>query len=115
MNQSWYDLMNTYIYTQTHWVGIVGCLNYFNHPLVAGRLLFKLDVDVMCLSLNILHSFVPCYNPQALAVTKDGRYVITGGFDCIVNVFTAHNMKLKHSHERFDSSIRSLHISDDQK
>ncbi len=52
---------------------------------------------------------------QALAVTKDGRYVITGGFDCRVKVFSAHNMKLQYSHESFDSSIRSLHISEDQK
>lgn len=52
---------------------------------------------------------------QALAMTKDGRFVIIGGFDCRVKVFTAHDMKLKYAHERFDSSIRSLYISEDQK
>lgn len=52
---------------------------------------------------------------QALAVTEDGGYIVTGGFDCRVRVFTAHNMKLHFTHESFDSTIRTLHISHDSR
>ncbi len=58
---------------------------------------------------------VMCARMQALAVTEDGGYVVTGGFDCQVKVFTAHNMKLHYTHESFDSTIRTLHISHDQR
>ena len=68
-------------------------------------------MQILCVDSDIMSS-VPI---QALTVTEDGRYVITGGFDCRVRVFSIHNMKLKYSHEPFNSSIRSLFISKDQR
>jgi len=51
----------------------------------------------------------------ALCVSKDGQYVLTGGFDCRVKVFFAHNLLLKYTHEPLGSSIRSLQLSEDER
>ena len=52
---------------------------------------------------------------QALVVSKDGRYVLSGGFDYRVRVYMTHNLELKYTHEPFNSSIRSLSITDNQR
>lgn len=52
---------------------------------------------------------------KALAVSEDGCYVVCGGIDCKVWVFETHNLELKFVYETCGSTIRSLHISKDQK
>ena len=54
-------------------------------------------------------------NILALAVSDDGCYVVCGGIDCKVWVFETHNLELKFVYETCGSTIRSLHISKDQK
>lgn len=50
-----------------------------------------------------------------MTISKDDWHIITGGFNCRVKVFSAHNLTLEHTYEPFESSIRSLHISEDQR
>ena len=52
---------------------------------------------------------------QALAVSEDGRYLVSGGFDCTVCVFSTSNLCLCHAHPPCLSRIRSLHLSKDQR
>ena len=49
-----------------------------------------------------------------MSLSRDGQYIVTGGFDCKIKVFSAHNLQLKYTHEPLGSSIRSLYLSEEE-
>jgi WD40 repeat protein len=51
----------------------------------------------------------------AMTVSRCGRYLVAGGFDCKVRVFLCHSLERNYVYEAFNSSIRSLHFSNDQR
>ena len=67
------------------------------------------EVQLYCVSV--------VYNDimQAMTVSQCGRYLVAGGFDCKVRVFLTHSLERNYVYEAFTSSIRSLHMSQDQR
>ena len=67
------------------------------------------EVQLYCVSV--------VYNDimQAMIVSQCGRYLVAGGFDCKVRVFLTHSLERNYVYEAFTSSIRSLHMSQDQR
>ena len=52
---------------------------------------------------------------QALAVNKDGSFMLAGGFSRYLTVWRTHDLALIHTYPPCDGSIRALAISTDQK
>ena len=113
-----------------HYADQKGCLTVFT---CNGKLLSQLSLEGPALVRGDLLPFIPCCSTciphlfhipiphsystfhQAIAMTEDGKHLVSGGFDCTVRVFSTHNLQLRHTHPPFNSRIRSLHITKDQR
>ena len=64
---------------------------------------------------TILCSLSQFYILQALTVSNDGDYIIIGGFSGRAYVLHTHTLNVEYIYDSCDTSIRSLHISDDNR
>lgn len=106
-----------------HYADQKGCLVVYS---CNGELLSQLPLEgpaLVSAGYTYVHMYVQALSDmmvvlwcvQAMAVSEDGRFLVCGGFDCTVRVFSTFDLRLRHTHPACLSRIRSLHVTADQR
>lgn len=65
-------------------------------------------------SIRLMMSYYVCLC-QAMLLSRDGQYLLTGGDGGVVSVWQVHNLKQLFTYPGCDAGIRSMAMSHDQR
>ena len=101
-------------YFIVHYADQKGCLAVFN---CNGKQLCYKALGEPALVNNdiIMNDDIQLLLIQAMSVSHDGQYIVIGGFSSRAYVLLLESLGVVHAYDKNESSIRSLHMSHDNR